>query len=150
MRSLSDNVKAIESASPQDWPFRVADLGRELEAELGDPDVLLEIVHKFLTVAQDQGCHSVAGASRVGGQIAGAIVARATTGLRLFTTTNPADSVLVVDGMLATGTHIARAVRAAKDGGAKRVVAAAVLGSHEALEFRRDDLGEDLVVLEEF
>jgi hypothetical protein len=150
MRSLSDERKAVGSASPEDWPFLVSDLARHLEAELGQPDVLVEVADKLAAIAQDHGCQAVAGASRIGGQLAGALVARGVNGIRLFSAADPVDTVLVVDGLLATGTQIARAVRVAKDAGAKQTVAAVVLGNHEAIDICRDEIQGDVVVLEEF
>lgn len=150
MNNLSDERKAVASASPEDWPFRVADLARDLEVELGQPDVLFEVADRLLAIAEDHGCQAVAGASRVGGQLAGAVVARAANGLRLFSAADPVDIVLVVDGILTTGTQIVRTVRAAKVAGAKQAVAAAVLGNHEAIGICREEIQGDVVALDEF
>jgi adenine/guanine phosphoribosyltransferase-like PRPP-binding protein len=150
MEGLSASKEAIRTAAAADWPFRVADLARDLEVELGHPDVLTEIADRFVVIAEEYGCQAVMGASRVGGQLAGAVVARAENGLRMFSAVDPAEVVLVIDGMLATGTQIARAVRAMKRAGAKRAVAVAVLGNPDAIPICRDEIQDDIVVLDEF
>jgi adenine/guanine phosphoribosyltransferase-like PRPP-binding protein len=150
MKSLSEDRDAVASASPQEWPLRVAELARDLEVELGHPDLLLRVADQMLAFAKDHGCQAVVGASRVGSQLAGALVARSTNGLRLFSAADPVESVLVVDGVLATGTQIARAVRVARDAGVKQAAAAVVLGYQEAIEICRDEIDGDIVALDTF
>lgn len=150
MRSLSDARHAVQTADDLDWPFRIADLARHLETELGRPDVLVEVADRLVTIAKDYGCEAITGASRVGGELAGAVVARSANGLRLFSADDPADSVLVVDGVLATGAQLVRAVMAAKDAGAKRAVAVAVLANREAIDICREEIQGNVVALDEF
>ncbi len=150
MRSLADNRKAVASARSEDWPFRVSDLARALEAELGRPDVLVAVANRLLTIAKDHGCQAVVGASRVGSHLAGALVARSVNALRLFSPAEPAESVLVVDGILATGTQVVRAVREARKAGAKHIVVAAALANHDAIGICRGAIQGDIVALDEF
>jgi hypothetical protein len=150
MDRLAEERQAVGSALEDDWPFRVANLARNLEAELGRPGVLVEVADQLIAIAEEHGCEAVAGASRVGGQLAGALVARSSNGLRLFSPLDPVESILVLDGVLATGTQIARTVRAARHAGAKRAVAAAVLANHEAIDICRAEIDGDVIALGEF
>lgn len=150
--TLKDIVGRSEEigAPNEEWPFRVAALAKGLETELAQPQVLRDIADQLLVLVERLGCEAVAGASYVGAQLAGVLVARSTNGLQLFAPDKPVDNVMVLDGVLATGTQIIRSVNSAREAGAKRVVGAALLADHEALRLCREVVRDEVLALEEY
>jgi hypothetical protein len=128
--ALDDVVQAAHSVMDgptEEWGFRAMAVGERLEAELTQPDGLTEVSRSLIAIAEERGCTQILGASAVGERLAAAAVAIAHNGLSLFARGDPAESVLVVDGSLATGTQIARAARQAKQAGAHFTPAAVVI-----------------------
>jgi uracil phosphoribosyltransferase len=134
------------TADDAGWPDRVTALALALRSELASNGVLQDVAQRVLELAEGQQVVAVTGASRVGDQLAGAAVAISNGRLHLST---PADvAVLVVDGLLATGTQIEQAVFRLRTIGTKRVVGVAVLAEGEALEACRVATGANVIALE--
>ena len=133
-----------------EWPFSIVTLSRELAAGLAGPEALRGIATQIQDIAEKFECTAIVGASRFGDELAGAVVATSGNGLRIFSTEEPTESVLVIDGVLSTGAQILRMIRTAKNGGAKRAVGLAILGSSQALKWCKEEIGEPVMALEEF
>jgi hypothetical protein len=133
-----------------DWPFKVEELSESLGAALSDSATLRETSLALDQLAHDFGCDAIVGASPLGDRLAGAVVASGRNGLALYSRDRAARVVLVVDGLLATGVQIANKSRAILEAGASRVVGAVILGEHEALLICREELGDEVIALEEF
>ena len=103
-----------------------AALGDRLDEELADPAVLREVVTRLLDVAAAHDASFVMSASAAGRMIVGAALANADSGLRALVNGARPERVVVVDGVLATGVNMSRAVGMARDLGADTVVAVAV------------------------
>jgi adenine/guanine phosphoribosyltransferase-like PRPP-binding protein len=136
-------------AADGEWPFRVQVVSQELEAQISDPEFLLQVADELLAIAEKFGCQAVSGASTMGAQLAGALAARSSNGLRLFTPADSAENVLVVDGVLATGAQVVRAVNVTRHSGARRAIAAVLIADKEALEACRETIGDEVVALTE-
>jgi orotate phosphoribosyltransferase len=149
LQDVASHTEGIRT-SREEWPFRVAELAKELDAELANPEVLQQVADQLLGLVEKLDCQAVSGASQVGTTLAGAVVARSGNGLRLFSKDVPVESVLVLDGVLATGAQIIRAVNVVRNAGATRAVAAALLADREALALCRQALGDDVLALEEY
>jgi orotate phosphoribosyltransferase len=119
-------AEAKSGPDTPEWPVIAAALGDRLDDVLAEPDVLRQVVEALVDVATAHDAHAVLGASMAGALIAGAAVANAQNGLRAFGKRTPAERVVVIDGLLATGVNLARAVEAAREQGAQIVVAVAV------------------------
>jgi hypothetical protein len=135
------------TAGPDDanWPVLAAALGDHLDEALAEPDVLREVVARLLNVAVAHDVQIVLSASSAGRMIVGAAMANANNGLRVLVDGERATRVVVIDGVLATGVNLSRAVALARGSGAETVVAVAVTSA-------RNDLPEipgasELVVL---
>jgi predicted phosphoribosyltransferase len=128
------------------WPDRVMALAQALRTELSGSGVLQDVAQRVLDFAQGERVVAVTGASRVGDQLAGAAVAISSGRLHLATPTDVA--VLVVDGLLATGTQIEQAVSRLRTIGTERVVGVVVLAESEALEACRAATGANVIALE--
>jgi hypothetical protein len=147
MVSALAQVRAVAQASEDDQLFRAAEAGEALERALADPAVLTETSLRLIGVANDLGCKRVFGASAVGQRLAGAAVALASNGLKDQSAGVQGQAVLVIDGLLVTGTQLASAARRARLAGADMVCAAAVASVEANLDmFAR--VAEKIVVLE--
>jgi hypothetical protein len=140
----------LREASPDEWPFRIADIARSLDRQLQSSDILRAYAKRIDLIAKDAGCEAIAGASGTGQQLAGAAVAASANGLRLFSQASPATSVLIVDSLLASGVQLIRTARDLKAAGAKRVVGCVIAADREGAAVWQKELGEHLVALAEF
>jgi uracil phosphoribosyltransferase len=132
--------------SDVDWADRVGELAERLRAELSGSDSLQEAAIRVADEAAKRKVHALTGASRLGDQLAGAVVAFSKGALHLAT---PADEdVLVLDGLLATGTQIEQAIRRLRRIGAQQVTGLALLAEREALESCRAATGSEVIALE--
>ena len=143
---LADNRQGMLGADDAGWPDRVAALAENLRAELAGGASLRDAGDRIRQVAGEVGMQAVTGASRLGDQLAGAVVAVSNGGLHLATSADT--DVLVVDGLLATGSQIEHAVRRLRAAGAERVVGVALVADREALEMCRSRTGAEVVALE--
>jgi phosphoribosylpyrophosphate synthetase len=123
------------SAGPDttDWPVRAAALGEQLEEALAEPNVLREIVMRLLEVAAQHDASAIMSASAAGRLIVGAAVASADTEIRALVNGTRAERVVVLDGVIATGVNLSRAVEVALGAGAQTVVAVAVTSARHEL-----------------
>lgn len=123
------------SAGPDatEWPVRAAALGDRLEEALAEPEVLREIVARVLAVIAQHHGSFVMSASASGRLIVGAAVASADADLHALVCGTRAECVVVIDGVLATGVNLSRAVQVARDSGAQTVVAVAVTSARPEL-----------------
>ncbi len=150
MTGHGSEVGAIPVAPrADDWFGAVVRAGAQLEQRLSSPDRLDEIAVRLAAVAMQLDCRMVTGASHVGDQLAGVLAARSGGRLALWAQNGTPGTVLIVDGILASGVQIASAARRARQSGAQRVVGAAVLADPAGLAMCRDDLGDEVVALEE-
>ncbi|MDQ6613301.1 MAG: hypothetical protein M3083_00660 [Actinomycetota bacterium] len=138
-------ARALNCVGDDTWPFEAAALGNRLDDELGDPGVATEVCRALISVAGERGCILMVGASASGDRLAAVASALAANGLRRATATQVLDgTVLVVDGLLATGWQIRQAARRARDRGAGRVMAAVVI---DASDVDLSDEVDDLIIL---
>jgi len=134
---------------PDDWPSRVIAMARDLDVHLSEPDGLRAVVGELVSIAKRLECDSVAGASPIGERLAGAVAA-SDHGLRLFARGQSARSVLVLDGMLATGVQLTRAMHLAREGGALHTPAATLMADRDSLRALRARSHEEVFALREF
>lgn len=138
-------ARAVGEGPSEEWAFRAMDFGERLESELAHPDRLTEVSRQLVDIAARSNCEQVLGASAVGERLAAAAVALAGNGLRLFANGTPGERVLIVDGTLATGTQITKAIRQARAAGAQYTPAAVVVALAGAE--RSVDEADDLSVV---
>jgi hypothetical protein len=145
--ALEDVVResqSLEEIAPDQRLFVAAQIGERLEEALADPAVLIQVSQEFIRIAETLRCDRIMGASQVGERLAGAVVAVANNGLRMYQPRQPAEHVLVIDGVAATGAQLAAACHQAATQGVPRVSAAAVL----VLGTSRRYLAEHVAVVE--
>jgi phosphoribosylpyrophosphate synthetase len=147
MASALERVRAVAQAPEDDQLFMAAEAGESLERALADPVVLTETSLRLVGVANDLGCKRVFGASALGQRLAGAVIALAANGLKDQTAGMQGEAVLVIDGLLVTGTQVASAARRARLGGADSVCAAVVASVEFDLE-KFAKVAKTVVVLE--
>jgi adenine/guanine phosphoribosyltransferase-like PRPP-binding protein len=150
LETIERAVRGLRHTSEEEWPFAVAALARALDRELASPDALRAVAEELGEVAHRKGCDAVTGASPMGERLAAAIVATSRNGLRLLAPDQKAACVLLVDGVMATGTQLARTSRAIRSMGATRTPAAVVIADGEVLRRASDLVGEEIVSLREF
>jgi hypothetical protein len=150
--SLDDIALAgrqLRSHSPQDWPLAIAALSERLDRELEQPAALGEVARQVAQVAHRLHCEALAGASPLGTRIARASVANAMNGLRMFDGVTPATTVLIVEGILASGVQAGRAARSARSAGVAHTPAVALLADPIALERCREVFSDEVIALRE-
>ena len=152
-KSLSQGLAALAARlktsddDRESWAPAVLGATRELEQEIAAGEALRLVAASVLNVAEDGGYEQVTGASRMGDQVAGAAVALSSKALRLWLGGPMNGPVLIVDGVLATGTQMAAMAQEARLAGASRVGGVAVVATRNGLRFARDEVG-DVTVLE--
>jgi hypothetical protein len=140
-------IEEYRSEYPDGWEAEIASAARALEDALGTQEDRDLIVGKLAGVAQDLECQMVTGASRVGDQLAGLLVGQAGDTLKLWAKNGAEGTVLVIDGVLATGAQIALTAGRAKRHGATRVVGAAIMADPIGLAVCRAELGDEVIAL---
>ena len=108
LAQLEDRLREIEDSDAIDLPFSLAEIGEQLERELADPTLLRAVADEISVAADELGCSRLVGASNVGERLAGAAVAVDKNGLRVLGPDEHAEDVLVIDGMVLTGTRLER------------------------------------------
>lgn len=124
------------------------DLAHDVDVELGRAGVLRRVAADLLPIAQRHGCDAVVGASLVGERLAAAVAASDGEQLGIFT--GGEHRVLVLDGILTTGTQMRRAIDQARKAGATHVFGAALVADHDAVAACRRDAGAQIISLQEF
>lgn len=121
MLSVAGKLSGLVEGSGPGQALALARAGEELEQELSDSGHLRDVCDAIVLVAEELGCTSVSGASRLGERLAGAAVALANNGLRVYSHPHNSKSeerVLVVDGLLVTGAQLERQAQVViKNGG---------------------------------
>jgi hypothetical protein len=140
-------IKAAAAGPEDDQLFMAAAAGESLERLLADPVELTKTSLRFAEVAHELGCSRVYGASDLGQRLAGAAIALSGNGLKDHTAGMDGQAVLIVDGLLVTGTQVASAARRARRDGAASVCAA-VVASFEPDFTQLKQFADQLVVLE--
>lgn len=130
------------------WESRVIARVTQLEVDLSAGPALHDTAVVLGELARRAGVPSITGASQLGHQLAGAVAVLSDGALTLWSAGRRQDSVLVIEGLLATGAQAMRAAAAAKEAGATRVVIAAVLGERHAMAAMTPEFGDDLTALE--
>lgn len=128
----------------------MAALSERLERELDHPAALDDVAREVNEIAHRFECGAVAGASALGARIAEASVAVSMNGLRVFDAHDPAETVLVIEGVLASGVQVARMAESARRAGAKHTPAVAVLADPHALKWYRGSSVDKVIALREF
>jgi hypothetical protein len=144
MVALVDVVReseSIDEIAPDQRLFAAAQIAEHLEEALADPALLIEVSQQFIRIAQSLRCDRVKGVSPVGERLAGAVVAVANNGLRVYQAQQPAEHVLVIDGVAATGAQLSAACRHATSQGVPRVSAAAVLVLSSSRKYLAEHVG---------
>jgi phosphoribosylpyrophosphate synthetase len=116
-----------------EWPVLAAALGDHLDEALGEPEVLREVVGRLLAIVVASDAQFVVSASSAGRLLVGAAMASTDVPLRALVRGARAERVIVVDGVLATGVNLSRAVEFARGSGAGTVVAVAVTSARREL-----------------
>lgn len=135
------------AAYPTDWAEQTLQLAHRLEADLGSDERFEGILGELQIQANRLGCEMVTGASGLGHQLAGALAHRSAGTLRLWVANGAAGTMLIVDGVLATGVQLGNRASAAKRSGATRVVGAVAIATDEGLEAARQMLGDEVIAL---
>lgn len=131
------------------WVSAVLRTASQLEADLGGGNKLEEITTRLSEAAHQLNAEMVTGASRLGDQLAGAVAGRSAGSLSLWAQNGAHGTVLVVEGLLATGAQVNRAMQRAREAGADRVAAVAVLADTSALAASRSNSGAEIIALDE-
>jgi len=142
--ALEDVVReseSLEEIAPDQRLFAAAQIGEHLAEALTDPALLIHVSQEFIRIAQNLQCDRVMGASPVGERLAGAVVAVANNGLRMYQARQPAEHVLVIDGVVATGAQLSAACHQAAAQGVPRVSAAAVLVLGSSRKYLAEHVG---------
>lgn len=111
MLTVAGKLNTLVAESDPDLPLALAQAGEELEQELSEADKVRTVCHAIVSIAEELKCQSLAGASRVGERLAGAAVALADNGLRVYSPPHGSkreERVLIVDGLFVTGAQLAR------------------------------------------
>jgi hypothetical protein len=131
------------------WIEVIHRAGRELEDSLTDPDRLKEVTVQLAAVAADTGAAMITGASPLGHQLAGLVVGMTKSPPALWAQNGAHGTVLVIEGVLASGAQLTSTARRARAAGATRVVGAAVIAEPNGLARSRKELGDEIHALRE-
>lgn len=147
------NQPLAVTAEPGDvgggWIEVIHRAGQDVEDALTDPAQLRDMTRRLAAVAADTGAAMVTGASPLGHQLAGLVVGMTQAPLALWAQNGAHGTVLVIEGVLASGAQLTSAARRARAAGATRVVGAAVIADPNGLEHCRRELGDEVRALEE-
>jgi hypothetical protein len=132
-----------------DWIGAIHGAARDLEESLADPARLGQLADELTQVAASTGARMVTGASPLGNQLAGLVAGRPGSGLTLWAQNGAHGTLLVIEGVLASGAQLARTAARARAAGADRVVGAAVVAEPRGLAICREELGDDVRALRE-
>ncbi|MFI5259441.1 MAG: hypothetical protein ACHQ01_07535 [Candidatus Limnocylindrales bacterium] len=131
------------------WIEAIRRAGRELEDSLTDPARLKDLTVQLAAVAADTGAAMITGASPLGHQLAGLVVGMTKSPVALWAQNGAHGTVLVIEGVLASGAQLTSTARRARAAGAVRVVGAAVIAEPNGLASCRKELGDEIRALRE-
>jgi hypothetical protein len=140
---------AGQPGAADSWIEEIHRAGRDLEDSLTDPRRLREVTVQLAAVAADTGAAMVTGASPLGHQLAGLVVGMTKSPLALWAQNGAHGTVLVIEGVLASGAQLSSAAKRARAAGATRVVGAAVIAEPNGLASCRKELGDEIRALGE-
>jgi hypothetical protein len=141
--------RGLSAALPTSWLDQIISVARDLEESLTDSERLSALVSELAAVASAAGASMVTGASPLGHQLAGAMAASGPTRLALWAQNGARGTVLVIEGVLASGAQLASTARRARAAGASRVIGAAVIADERGLSHCRSELGDEVHALRE-
>ena len=133
---------AIADASTP-WALKVITLSDRLVAELGAREHLEIVADLAMQAAHDLGCGTLYGASEVGRRIVEEAAQRGQMEAPIALA-----KVLLVDGLLITGTNVLAAAERVRRAGAIGIAVFAALADPDALAAVRIELGTDVIALE--
>jgi hypothetical protein len=134
---------------PGDWIGGIHRAARGLEESLANPEHLRQLADELTQVAESTGASMVTGASPLGNQLAGLVAGQPGSGLTLWAQNGAHGTLLVIEGVLASGAQLARTATRARVAGADRVVGVAVVAEPRGLAACRHELGDDVRALRE-
>lgn len=123
-------------------------MGEAVRARLSDGSDLATIATQIAEVARGRGADAVFGASTDGDRLAGAAALASSGWLRLWREGDQASGVLIVNSVLVSGVHIARASSSLRAFGVSTLSAAVVAATEEALGRARAELGLNIDALD--
>jgi uracil phosphoribosyltransferase len=124
--------------------LRVDALSERLAASLNSPEQLARVAERVQGVARDFEITRLVGASEAGRRIVEAVAQLRST----EADGAAADKVLLVDGLLVTGTNLAAAAERVRAAGATQIVVVVALADETALIAVRQDLSGPVLALE--
>lgn len=148
MRTVLEGQPDLSEASGSDWVQRVTELSDRLTEVLDNGPMLRELGELIALVAERFGASYLSGASRTGQRLAEEVIADPSHHLAFLPERGGHGTVLVVEGLMATGTQVLRAAGTARQAGAERTAVVAVLADPVAAAFVREQLSDEVVVLE--
>lgn len=143
---LRETRSTLEEHEKKHLLIDLVQVGDRIDEVIAGSEVLSFVSRELISVAQELDCKGVAGASPTGERLAGAMVALSDNGLSVFNPKDPAKRVVIVDGMLATGTLLLRQAHKLRANGAAYCGGAVLFASRTASESLGDGL-DDLAVL---
>ncbi len=135
---------------PEAWIETVQRAVRDLEDSLGRGGRLSEVAAQLAAVVAATGATMVTGSSPLGHQLAGAVAGCADSRVTLWAQNGAHGTVLVIEGVLASGAQLIQTAKRARGAGADRVVGAAVVAEPNGLATCRKELGDEISALTEF
>lgn len=117
LEEVRQEAACVWDGPREELPFRFADVGDHLDQALSDSSALASVSRAVIDAAARFSCGALAGASPLGQRLAGAAVAIANNGLRIHSPEDPTPAVLMVDGILTTGTQFAWLAQELKEAG---------------------------------
>jgi hypothetical protein len=140
---------AAQPGSDGGWIDVIRRAARDLEGSLADPDRLRDVTVQLADVAAATGARMVTGSSPLGHQLAGLVAGMADPALTLWAQNGAHGTMLVIEGVLASGAQLTNTAKRARAAGADRVVGAAVVAEPFGLASCRRELGDEVRALRE-
>ena len=125
------------------WAERLGILNQALEARVQDQHSLSEAAESVVAFARSHKVGVLFPASDVAARLVDAAQR-----IGSFSSDAKGRTVLVVDGLLASGAHMMRAADVARAAGATRVIGWAAVADRDALSTVTADLGDEVIALE--
>ena len=128
--TTSDLLAELDSLPEALVGLRAARVGEDLDRELTTASQLSATGRRIVALAASYQCDSIRGASGLGERLAGVAVAFASNGLSIFDPARASTRVMVLDGLLVSGTNLGRAAQQVRGTGATYVLAAALMSAN--------------------
>lgn len=147
MEDKREVAVVIDRPGPTEWLTSIAMAGQDVESGMGEPERLGVLTGWIAGVADLHQCQMVTGASRLGDQLAGVVAAASKGRLKLWAENGAIGTLLVIDGVLASGTQVSRRAAQARRHGAHRVVGAVLVADPVGLDLCRRGLGDEVAAM---